>query len=125
MTQTVTDDPELSELIEKLRQQDQADWTAYELSLSLAERKLRNGAMRNLRMTKHHIFNSAHEYSPEPLTELEASNHLRALRDMVSQIEHFSFEGLREARKAKKASYATLVVAVLIFLALICLIVLK
>ena len=101
-------DPELDRMKEDARKTDLDDWRAYQLSLSKSEHRQRVVALRNVRMTKHFIFNEASKYDPLPLSELEASNHLRSLINQLSQIEHFSFETWREVRKIRLATLIAL-----------------
>ena len=101
-------DPELDRMKEDARKTDLDDWRAYQLSLSKSEHRERVVALRNVRMTKHFIFNEASKYDPLPLSELEASNHLRSLINQVSQIEHYSFETWREVRRTKLATFISL-----------------
>ena len=85
-------DPKLTRMTEDARKTDLGDWREYQLSLSKSEHKERVIALRNVRMTKRFIQYEAPEFESLPLSELEASNHLRSLTNQVSQIEHFSFE---------------------------------
>lgn len=90
-------------------QKDLEDWKKYQVSMSLREHSMRNEALLNFRLTKNFLREHAPNYDKVALTDEEASHHLRMITSMVSQIEHFSFEGWRDARKAKNISYATLI----------------
>ena len=101
-------DPELARITEDARKSDLDDWREYQLSLSKSEHKERVIALRNMRMTKRFIQHEAPKFDSLPLSELEASNHLRSIINQVSQIEHFSFETWREVRKIRLATFISL-----------------
>lgn len=93
---------------------DLEDWQKYQSSMSLREHSMRNEALLNLRLTKNFIREHASKYDKAALTDEEISHHLKIITEMVSQIEHFSFESWRDARKARNISYATLIVVLAI-----------
>jgi hypothetical protein len=118
-------DPELSRMIEDARKTDLDDWREYQLSLSKSEHRERVIALRNMRMTKRFIQHEAPKFDSLPLSELEASNHLRSLINQASQIEHFSFETWREVRRIKLATFISLGLAALNICLLVILILMR
>jgi hypothetical protein len=115
------DEPRFAHMSEETRRSDCDEWRRYQLSLSMPERKELAEALRNSRMTKHFVLNEAPKYDHDPLSELEASNHLRSLINQVSQIEHFSFETWREVRRIKLVSYIAIALGVALALVSLCL----
>lgn len=105
MTKIGEEELRFDHMAHKIRRSDGDAWRRYQLSLSIREQEELVDALRNSRMTKHFVLNEAPKYDPDPLSELQASNHLRSLINQVSQIEHFSFETWREVQRLKFLSY--------------------
>jgi len=106
------DEPQFAHISEETRRSGGDEWRKYQLSLSIREQEELVVALRNSRMTKDFVLNGAPKYDPDPLSELETSNHLRSLINQVSQIEHFSFETWREVRRIRLVSYIAIALGI-------------
>ena len=93
----------IAEFEKGLPEKDRADWQRYQMSLSVAERRMQGDAMRNVRMTLRYLDKEVGEGAHSDLTEAEKSSFIRMMLNQLSQLEHISFEAWRETRRARIA----------------------
>lgn len=92
------------------------EWQDYQLSLSKAEQKLHHKAMMMHRFTEDYIDEQLDKDELQNMSDNERDLRIKQLTSQVSQIEHWTFEALREARSARitaQVIFITLLVALI------------
>lgn len=85
------------------------EWQNYHLSLSKAEQKLHHKAMMMHRFTEDYIDEQLDKDELQPMSDNERDLRIKQLTSQASQIEHWTFETLREARRARIIAQAILI----------------
>ena len=83
------------------KSKDLEEWQDYQLSLSKAEQKLHHKAMMMHRFTEDYIDEQLDKDELQQMSDNERDLTIKQLTSQVSQIEHWTFEALREARRAR------------------------
>ena len=89
------------------------EWQEYQLSLSKAEHKLYHKAIMMHRFTEEYINEQLDIDQKQKMSDNERDLRIKLLTSQVSQIEHWTFEALREARKARLTLQVILITVVL------------
>ena len=85
------------------------EWQDYQLSLTKAEQKLHHKAMMMHRFTEDYIDEQLDKNELQQMRDNERDLRIKQLTSQVSQIEHWTFEALREARKARVTAQVILI----------------
>lgn len=85
------------------------EWQEYQISLSKAEQKLHQKAMMLHRLTEDYIDEHLDKDQLQQMSDDERDLRIKQLTSQVSQIEHWTFEALREARRARIAAQVILI----------------
>ena len=85
------------------------EWQDYVLSLSKAEQKLHHKAMMMHRFTEEFIDEQLDKDELLQMSDNERDLRIKPLTSQVSQIEHWTFEALREARKTRVTAQLILI----------------
>ena len=85
------------------------EWQDYQLSLSKTEQKLHHEAMMMHRFTEEFIDEQLDRDELQKMSDNERDLRIKQLTSQVSQIEHWTFEALREARRARVTAQLILI----------------
>ena len=91
------------------KSKDLEEWQDYQISLSKAEQKLHHKAMMMHRFTEEFIDEQLDRDELQQMSDNERDLRIKQLTSQVSQIEHWTFEALREARRARITAQTILI----------------